>query len=329
MPNVSHPQFSPPLLQFNGHLQTILPAISRVIQKPGYQRERIDTPDGDFLDLDWLKAGHSRLVVLSHGLEGDSHRPYIKGMVHTFSRNGFDVLAWNFRSCSGEMNKQPRFYHAGATDDLAHVVNHAIHQHGYTNITLVGFSLGGNMTLKYMGELGNAVPWPVTRAITFSVPIDLYSSLVQIQEAGPSFYSKRFLISLKQKVKDKAKLMPHLFDLTGIDQITQLQEFDNRFTATLHGFKDALDYYTQCSALQFMEGIQRPTLLVNALNDPFLSDKCFPEQQFKQHPFVYVELPQHGGHCGFSQRWRFKAPPGRRIYWSEARALAFACQTNL
>src|SRR5690349_18377924 len=160
-------QYSPPLFLFSPHLETIFPALLRRVDLKSYTRERITTPDNDFLDLDWLKQDSHKLVILSHGLEGNSTRPYIKGMAKALFEEGYDILAWNFRGCSEEMNKQLRFYHSGATDDLDVVVKHAAEKK-YDEIFLVGFSLGGNLTLKYLGEQASSSK--IKKAVAISVP---------------------------------------------------------------------------------------------------------------------------------------------------------------
>lgn len=303
-----------PALLFHPHVETIYPAIFRSVRLKPYQRERIATPDDDFLDLDWLKQGSRKLVIISHGLEGNTERAYIKGMAKVFYNQQYDVLAWNYRGCSEEMNKQRRFYHSGATDDLDIVVQHAL-RHSYEEITMIGFSLGGNLTLKYLGE--DKRDERIRKSIVFSVPMDLHSSCQQLAIPSNRLYVQRFLKTLKQKVKDKAALRNDL-DVSLIDQISDLQSFDDQYTSVLHGFRDAIDYYTQCSAIRFAAFIQIPTLIVNAKNDPFLSEACFPEQKLKNHPFVQLEVTDKGGHVGFAQFNK------KNVFWSEERALHFA-----
>ena len=304
--------YRPPFFLFNGHLETIYPAVFRKVSLPPYERERITTPDQDFLDLDWLRQGSSRLMIISHGLEGDSTRAYIRGMARAGWMNGFDVLAWNYRGCSGEMNRQLRFYHSGATDDLGTVIHHARKQ--YQEIFLVGFSLGGNLTLKFLGE---QAPYPeIKKAIVFSVPLNLYTSVLKISEPSNVLYAGRFLTSLKKKVTEKKKIFPEL-DTQGIEKIKTLQQFDDRYTAPLHGFPTALEYYERCSSIHFLKTITTPVLIVNALNDPFLSKDCFPGEQFRNHSAVQIEHPPYGGHVGFSQ---FRK---NGLYWSDERALQF------
>ncbi|MCI0750298.1 MAG: alpha/beta fold hydrolase [Flammeovirgaceae bacterium] len=304
--------YTPPILLFNPHLETIYPSLFRKVVVP-YQRERINTPDNDFLDLDWLKQNSESVAIISHGLEGNTHRTYMQGMARAFYQQGFDVLAWNYRGCSEEMNRQLRFYHSGATDDLDWVVKHASQQ-SYKNIYLVGFSLGGNLTLKYLGERKPIDP--IKKAVVFSVPMHLSSGCKKISQPSNIIYSLRFLRSLRRKVKSKASLRTDL-DIRKIDTIKTLLEFDDHFTAPLHGFTNAEDYYEKNSSLFFVEKIQTPTLIVSALNDPFLSAECYPMNLLRQHAYLQFETPGRGGHVGFAQ---FNQ---NGLYWSEQRALAF------
>ncbi len=277
-------------------------------------RERIQTPDDDFLDLDWLMKDSDKVVIISHGLEGNSERPYIKGMAKALHDQGFDVVAWNFRGCSNEMNRQLRFYHSGATDDLETVIQHITRHKNYKKIFLVGFSLGGNLTLKYLGE--RPVGALIKKAVVFSVPMDLKSSCEKISTPGNRIYSSRFLKSLKKKVIQKSKIHKAL-DVSKLASIKSLIEFDDHYTAPLHGFKDALDYYTQCSSIHFVGHIKTPTLIINTQNDPFLSPECFPVAALQNHAFVRLEILPRGGHVGFTQFNK------NGLYWSEQRALEF------
>ncbi len=306
--------YTPPLLLFNGHLETIYPALFRHVPLQPYQRERLTTPDNDFLDLDWLTQQSDKLVIISHGLEGNTSRAYVKGMARALFLNGFDVLAWNYRGCSEEMNRQLRFYHSGATDDLDTVITHAVNQQ-YKSISLVGFSLGGNLSLKYLGENRNR-PAALHKAVVFSVPLNLHTSCITISQPSNRIYANRFLKSLKEKVQRKARMMPGL-DTRGLKKIKTLMEFDDVITGPLHGFNNALDYYTRCSSISVVHNVEIPTLIINALNDPFLSRDCFPVEELGQHPFVRFAATQRGGHVGFTEFG------SNGLYWSERQALAF------
>lgn len=303
----------------NGHFQSIFPALFRKIRNVTYSRERILTEDNDFLNLDWAKTTQlsKGLVILSHGLEGDSNRQYILGMVKALTRNGYDCLAWNYRSCGGEMNQQLRFYHSGATDDLDLVVNHVL-QKGFGTLYLMGFSLGGNLTLKYLGERAGNLAAEIKRAIVFSVPMDLLACSRAIEKPENWVYLKRFLSSLKPKVSQKAKVYPHLISVEDYARVKTFYDFDHIYTAALHGFTGADDYYARNSSKFFVESIKIPTLIVNALNDPLVPAQSLPQQTIAAMPNVWLELTEAGGHCGF----RPNQMTGD-LYWSEKRAMEF------
>ncbi|MEK6783199.1 MAG: alpha/beta fold hydrolase [Bacteroidota bacterium] len=305
-----------PSILFHAHLETIYPALLRKVDFIPYERERITTPDQDFLDLDWLKQGSFRLVILSHGLEGNTSRAYVRGMAKAFFLAGYDVMAWNYRGCSEEMNRNLRFYHSGATDDLDVVIQYVNKKKVYSEISLIGFSLGGNLTLKYLGEKGSQLPASLKKAVVFSVPMDLHMSCLKISTRSNWMYSKRFLLSLKRKVIQKSKHLPEL-NTHGIDVITNLMEFDDKFTAPIHGFKNAIDYYGKSSSIHFLHGIAIPTLIINAKNDPFLSKECFPSYDAIQNPSLRMDYSEFGGHVGFTLFTQ------NGLYWSELKALAF------
>ena len=314
MPLLPNSSFKRPKWLFNGHLETIYPALARRVNFQSPKKERIATPDGDFLDLDWYQSENRRLTIISHGLEGSSSRPYMVGMAKSFVQNGFDVLAWNYRGCSGELNEKPIFYHSGATYDLDTVVSHA--SGNYDEIFLVGFSLGGNLTLKYLGEKRSRSP-KIKKGVAISVPLDLGKSCDQISSRENILYSKRFLKTLKEKVILKSKKFPDHLDRKKLKYIRTLRDFDNHFTGPLHGFRDAEEYYQVNSSLFFLGQIEIPTLILNALNDPFLSSTCFPKDLAAKLDQVYFEFPDYGGHVGFS------SVDSQKTYYSEGRAVEF------
>ena len=296
-----------------GHLQTIQPALFRRVPLVTTRRERLELPDGDFLDLDWAGEGRKRLAILSHGLEASSRATYIQGMAAALQRRGWDVLAWNYRGCSGEMNRLLPFYHSGASDDLHQVIRHALAVHPAGKIDLVGFSLGGNMTLKYLGER-QADP-RLHRAVAFSVPCDLACSSERLARRVNRLYMGRFLRCLRRKLVAKRPRFPAEINLKGIDKLKNFRQFDDRFTAPLHGFRDAEDYWARASSRPFLPRIGIPALLVNAANDPFLGPACFPREEAEASACFHLEIPEEGGHVGFS------LPQGE--YWSERRAAEF------
>lgn len=307
--------YVPPFGLGHGQVQTVLTKLFRRVRPLRYVRERMHTPDGDFLDLDWSRVGSRRLAVLCHGLEGCTDGEYIRGMAHAANAEGWDVLAWNYRGCSGQPNLTARFYHSGATDDLEAVLLHAAGP--YDEIALIGYSLGGNLILKYAGEQGDRIDPRITRVVAFSVPCDLGSSARALSRGFNRVYLWRFLRTLKQKILAKRHLLPPHIHLRDYHRIHTFQAFDDRFTAPLHGFRDAQDYWDRCSCKYFLHGIRVPSLLVNARNDPFLTDESFPFEEARHNPWIFLEAPGSGGHVGFLTLRR----DGR--WWSDMRAMAF------
>lgn len=307
-------EYQPPKYLYNGHLGTIIPSVFRKIPEVYYNRERIFTPDDDFIDLDWTGKDSSRLILLAHGLEGGADRSYMKGMARYFDKHGWDVLAWNCRSCSGEMNRLPRFYHHADSADLAFVIRHAASQ-GYREILLAGFSMGGNLILKYFGESPEEVHPAICGAGVWSVPVSLQSSVKQLSRYGNGVYRRRFLKKLRRKIEEKSKLFPGQIDASAFKGIKYFPDFDNRYTAPLHGFRDADHFYESASAAQYIPAIQRPVLLVNALNDPFLGEECYPYELCRTHESVYLETPAFGGHVGFSLAGRRENYMEIRTHW--------------
>ena len=211
MPIVAHSSYVPPCLLANGHLQTLLPSLFRKVRGVAYQRERIATPDSDFLDLDWAANGAHRLAMIAHGLEGDSKRAYALGIVKALCKNGWDAVVWNARGCSGESNRVLRFTHSGAIEDLQTVISHVTETRDYDEVALIGFSLGGNLTLKYLGERSRELNPRIKKAAAFSVPCDLQSSSLRLAGLANKIYMRRFLRSLRKKIRAKMKVM-HAID---------------------------------------------------------------------------------------------------------------------
>lgn len=308
--------YRPPFWLRNGHVQSVWPTLFRKVSMALPEVEVIQTADNDELHLDWYRQGSDRLAIISHGLEGNSRRPYVLGLARALVNEGWDVLAWNFRSCGGVMNLQPRFYHSGATEDLACVVDHAL-AHNYKTVFLSGFSMGGNLTLLYLAEQSERVDRRICGAVAYSVPCDLAGSADMLAKPASKIYMQRFLKDLQGKMAEKAKTFPHLIDVSGFDSIRSFHEFDDRYTAPLHGYRNAQDYWDQCSALYRLKDIRVPALMVNAADDPFLSAQCFPESRSVLGHHVNLEAPRWGGHVGFVEH----TEPGR--YWSERRAISF------
>ena len=314
MPIIGNSTYRPPLWLQGGHLQTIHPVLLR---KPGRvtgRSEKLELDDGDFLDLEWQGDASERLVIISHGLEGSSRAKYVQGMAAAAVRRGWDVLAWSFRGCGGEINRLPSFYHSGKTEDLELVIRHALSTHPAKRISLIGFSLGGNLTLKYVGERGTGIHPEIDTAVAFSVPCELACSSRKLAELQNRVYMERFLKSLREKVVAKQQLFPGLIDAKGVERIRTFAEFDDRFTAPLHGFQDAEDYWTRSSCRRVLSGIAIPSLLVNAANDPILGSECYPHAEARDNDLFHFEVPDSGGHVGFG---------AGAEYWSETHAMNF------
>ncbi len=317
MPILEPSSYRPPPLLSNAHLQTALPTLFRKVTGVQYERVRIDTPDGDFIDSDFARVGSDKVVIILHGLEGSSDRAYVKGMVKAVNRAGLDAAAVNFRGCSGEINRTLRAYHSGDTDDLSLVIESVAASGTYTEAFLVGFSLGGNVVMKYLGERGNAVHPIISKGVGISVPCDLAASAMKISRPVNKIYLKRFLRMLHEKIKMKMALMPGELDDDGYELISSFKEFDDRYTAPMHGFKDADDYWTRSSCRQFLPGIRVPALLIAAGDDPFLARECYPTEEATANSRLTLEIPDHGGHVGFI---RFGS---QGEYWSETRTVEF------
>lgn len=316
MPLIQNSTYKPPVWLRGGHWQTIYPVLFRRTRHVTQDPERLELSDGDFIDLEWSGKGSRRLAILSHGLEANTRAGYIQGMASALVDAGWDVLVWNFRGCGNEPNRLLRMYHSGATDDLHAVVSHALKSHPATSIDLIGFSLGGNLTLKYLGENQDRLSNKIHRAVVFSVPCDLACSSRQLSRSSNKIYMERFLRALRSKIEEKNRRFPDQLDLTDIRRIRNFEMFDDRFTAPMHGFASAVDYWEKNSSRQFIPHIQRETLLINAMNDPFLGPACHPFEEAAANPVFHLESPQEGGHVGF-------VSGGSNRYWSELRALEF------
>lgn len=312
-------RFQSPFFLRNGHVQTILPVLLPRRVRTAFIRERLELPDGDFLDLDWLRTGAKRLVILAHGLEGSSTQTYIRGMASTLAAAGWDSLAYNFRGCSGEPNRLPRAYHSGETEDLRAVIARGASD--YSTLALVGFSLGGNVVLKYLGEAPSHPTVQTGAAIC--APIDLAACARKLdQHRSNRLYLRRFIVSLVDKIEAKATLFPDIVDATGARAMSSFREFDDRYTGPMHGFRNAEDYWARSSARQFLSHITVPTLLLQPRNDPFLAPEAYPWPEAEANPHLYLEAPDSGGHVGFLDLKNGLQP------WSERRVAEFLAMSK-
>jgi predicted alpha/beta-fold hydrolase len=316
---IIHSQFAPRNILFrNAQLSTIYASLLRYVPSVRFQRERLETVDGDFLDLDWARIGSKKLIITLAGLEGKSRSLYSRAAIHYFQKRGYDALGLNYRGCSGEPNQLLRGYHMGASDDVKLTVEHALTAHAYDEIVLIGFSLGGNLALKYLGEEGSNLPNQVKAAVTFSVPIDIKQSNERMNKWYNWHYLKYFMIPLNWKANRKKKQFPkELKDYQGFFMSGSFVYFDKHFTAPANGFSSVEDYWIASSCRPYLKDIKVPALIVSSTDDTFLSDRCFPKEAANQNQNLVLEISNRGGHCGFIRNFLEKE------WWMEERAFEF------
>lgn len=289
-----------------------------------YSRERMETSDGDFMDLDFSLVGSKKVVIIIHGLEGSSDSKYVTALAKISNQRGFDAVAVNLRGCSGETNRYLYSYHSGRTNDLADLFNYLGKSHSYDSYYAVGYSLGGNLLLKYLGEERTDYSYKLKSGVGVSVPCDLKGSSESIAKFWNMVYMQRFLISLKKKTRIKLQQFPdHKLNQEAILKSKNFLEFDNFFTAPVNGFRDANDYWKKNSCDQFLLGIKLPSLLITAYDDPFLSNSCIPVDKAKESPYFHLELTNYGGHVGYNST--FENGSG---YWLEHRILDFFAEIS-
>lgn len=310
-------EYKPPFLFRQTDFSTIYSGKVRKVLGVVQVRQRLELPDGDFLDMDWSYSEQktNRCIIILHGLEGSAQRPYVLGTAKLFNQNGFDVCAMNFRGCSGEDNRLFSSYHSGKSTDLEEVVQKVI-QLCYTEIVIKGFSMGGNISLLYAGK--HLVPKEVKAIVAVSTPCDLKGASEKLHKKRNWIYAQRFLVTLKQKAKMKSIKFPNELAISEVDLVKTLKDFDDLYTSQSNGFVDADDYYQKCSSLFVLHQIKTPTLLLNAQNDSFLSQKCFPNEIAEKMPHFYLEIPKYGGHVAFYDK--------KNLYYNETRALQFCME---
>ena len=282
-----------------GHLQTIVPYFLRRMPPPPYRRERIDTADGDFIDLDWIDGPADRpLVVLFHGLEGSSLSHYARAMMHSVRAAGWRGVVPHWRGCSGEPNRLPRAYHSGDHQEAGWLIEALRQRANPPAMFAVGVSLGGSALLNWLGRAGpNAATW-LTAAAAVSAPLSLRTGGEAIERGFNIVYTWNFMRTMRRKGLEKSRQFPGVIDAARIRRTRTLHDFDDAFTAPLHGFEGADDYWDRGSSLLWLRHIAVPTLIINALNDPFLPYDALPHKPVVSDA-VTLELPQHGGHVGF------------------------------
>jgi len=294
--------FQPPWWLRNPHIQTLWSPVFRQIKPVDTRIQRLELTDGDFIDLEWLVndniAPTAPIMLLLHGLEGSADSVYIQNLLQNIKPQNWHTLVMNFRSCSKELNRLPKSYHSGETEDLSHVLKMLRERLPESTIMAAGFSLGGNALLKYLGE--NKQDSLIDIAAAVSVPFLLSGAAIRMDVGFSRFYRNRLIKELKNKTRKKViRHSDELADLAvAIDDINTFFEFDDQITAPLHGFNGAKDYYQKCSSRQFLKTISKPTLILHALDDPFMTEDVIPHAD-ELSSTVTLELSKGGGHVGF------------------------------
>ena len=311
-------QFKPAWWCAGANAQTIMGALFRTRLCPLLIRERIDTPDGDFLDLDFLE-GKGPTVVILHGLEGSSKAATVLSLLGEIKKCGGRACAVNMRMCSDEPNRVLATYHSGKTEDLDCVIRYLKKKVKHKKLFLVGFSIGGNMVLKWLGEQGALAADIVEKAVAVSVPYDLTKTVERMDRGfNRAVYTRSLLKSLKAKLRVKKKLYPDVLGLERLKKCETFHVFDRVVTAPLNGFRDETDYWTQASSRPFLKGIRVPTLLVHAEDDPFFPGELLPYDEFRKSEYLHPLIVPAGGHLGF-----VTGAPWKRGHWLEKTILDF------
>ena len=310
--------FLPTIPFRNSHFNTMYrPLFMKDIAK--YSRKRITTWDDDFIDLDFSFVGSDSLAVLIHGLEGSSDSKYMTSTTNHLNAKELDTVCFNLRSCSGEDNLLLSTYHSGKSEDVDFVVNHLLDNYDYKNIIIIGFSLGGNLTLKYLGEKSDEISPTIKGGIAVSVPIDIASAEKEMDKIKNKLYLEVFFKTMKTKVLEKAYKFPEFqLDKDKLFKATKFKHLEHLYTVPVFGFESPEDYWEKASSKPYILAIKKPTLLINAKDDTFLSKECFPFEEAHHSPFFHLETPKYGGHVGFINS--FKASENT---WLEERIARF------
>jgi len=309
-------QFKPAFWLPGTHAQTLWPGLIRRPVEIELTTERLTLPDGDFIDLAWTKGNSEKIVIVLHGLEGSIDSSYARGMLSAIHKKGWRGVFMHFRGCSGEHNLMDRSYHSGETGDLRFLVETLRERHPEATLVAVGYSLGGNALLKYLGEYKDNSHLKAATAV--SVPYVLSNSATKLERGFSRIYQRHLLNRLVDKTLSKFQGRQAPVDIANINKWNTFKSFDHHITAPIHGFKSGVDYYEQSSSRQYLDKITTPTLLIHSRDDPFMSIDAIPRQDDLSES-VTLELSNHGGHVGFVSG----NTPWNATYWLEERIPEF------
>lgn len=316
--NMNGSQFKPAWWLPNSHLQTLWPAVCRgAIKNIPLERERLELPDGDFIDIDWWgREQTGPIVMILHGFEGSINSHYAKGMLQAIHQQGWRGMFMHFRGCSGEPNRLARGYHSGETADVDYVVKTIVERENNPDMAAIGYSLGGNILLKWLGETGRRNP--LTAAIAISVPFDLHKAAKRIDSGFSWFYQWYLVRCAVFRLLQKFEHVPAPFDTSTLTHVDGIRELDFKYTVPMHGFSSVEEYYTQTSSRPYLRHIRVPTLLLQAKDDPFMTEEVIPEKH-ELSPYIKLEVSETGGHVGFVSG----TVPWKPQYWLEERVPQF------
>ena len=300
------------------HLQTTWPALLRPAPSVRLTRERLELPDGDFIDIDWT-GDTGPIVVILHGLQGSSRSPHVRGLLRSVTGRGWRGAVMHFRGCGGKANRLPRTYHSGETGDVGYFLRSLQEREPATPVAAVGYSLGGNVLLKWLAERGAGAE--LVAAVAVSVPFLLARAADRLDRGFSRVYRRHFIVDLHRAILKKFRHRPGPLDLDAVHRARTFRGFDNRVTAPLHGFRDATHYYEAASCRQYLRGVARPTLVLHALDDPFMTRDVVPRRD-ELSPSIRMELSAAGGHVGFVEG----SAPWSARYWLEERIPRFLAE---
>ncbi len=309
-------KFKPAWWLSNPHLQTTWSVFARRRIEIALRRECLELPDGDFVHLDWTVAGTGPIVLVLHGLAGSIESHYAKGILQAINHCGWRGVFMHFRGCSGTPNRLPRSYHSGETGDVQYVVEQIRQREPNTPIAAVGYSLGGNVLIKWLGETGDKNP--LTAAVVISVPFELAKIADQMDRGFSRVYQWWLMRSLHEAVEQKLKTIQTILAVEDVRKLNNFWQFDEKITAPLHGFTNANDYYKKSSSRQYLHNICVPTLILHGRDDPFMTSDVIPQND-ELPPGVHMEVSEKGGHLGFIAG----NVPFKPIYWSEQRVVDY------